>query len=128
MALRIDVKAGERFVLNDTTMHLTKSAGLVIETKATFIRTRNLIRESDVNTPAERVHFLCQQIYLSESRFAALYPLFKQACIDLLAATPGFAPSLLKIDGMLLQGEFYRAMKLARELVEFQDDPLHVYF
>ena len=127
MPLKIDVKAGEQFVLNNTTMHLTKSAGLVIETKATFIRTRELIRESDIGTAAERIHFLCQQLYLAEDRFETLYPLVKQACGALLQTTPGFAPLLFKLEGALARADFYRAMKLTREMVELQDNPLHVY-
>ena len=128
MPLRIDLKAGETFILNDSTMYLNKSAALIIESRATFIRTRDLVQESDIKTIAERIYFLCQQIYLSESRYKTLYPLVRRACADFLEAAPGFGPSLLQLETRLAQAEFYKAMKLAHEMVGLESDPLHVYF
>lgn len=78
MPLRIDIKAGEKFILNNTLMHLTKSAGIIIESKATFLRDRDRIREENVNTAAKMIYFICQQLYLHEDKFTIYYPLLRR--------------------------------------------------
>jgi flagellar protein FlbT len=121
MPLRIDIKAGEKFLLNNTYMHLTRSAGIIIESKATFLRDRDLIAKSQATTAAKKVYYICQQIYLFEREAAEEMGLFSSACAEVSARMPALAPFIEEIQSCISTGDLYRALKLARRLVEVED-------
>lgn len=117
MPLKIDVKAGERFVLNNTRMFLTRSGSLIIESKATFLREKDIIEPKDVDTPARAVYYFCQQLYLDESRYAELAPAIKVRCADMVRAGLASREAVLGVANALGAKDFYRALRLARSLL-----------
>ena len=118
MPLRIDIKAGEKFLLNNTFMYLTRSAGIIIESKATFLRDRDLISEEDATTTAKKIYYLCQQVYLFEDRLSGVVGPLKSACTAMIGVTTDVVPIIERLESCIASRDFYKALKLARQLVE----------
>lgn len=121
MALRIDIKAGEKFVLNNTVMSLTRSSSLLLENKATFLRERDMLVAAAVDSTGKEIYFLCQQLYLQDDRFDHYYPRIKAACMRFVEQWPSLGQLVTNLGAMLARAEFYQALRLARRLMVLED-------
>ncbi len=118
--LIITLKAGEKFILNRAVLSLSKSASIVIENKASFLREKHIMRVEDANTPAKKIYYLCQLTYLWEERFNEYYPQIKAACLEFVNAAPSTNALIASIGAALAQQDFFRLLKHARRLIEVE--------
>src|SRR5258708_22890912 len=65
MSLKIDLKAGEKFIVNGAVMVAGKSgASLILQNQATFLRAKDIMQENEANTPAKRIYFVIMLMYI----------------------------------------------------------------
>ncbi|MEK9967494.1 MAG: flagellar biosynthesis repressor FlbT [Ferrovibrio sp.] len=121
MPLRIDVKAGEKFTLNNSKMHLTKSSALIIEDRVVFLRDRDKLSAEQASTAAKRIYYACQQMYIDERNFDYHYILFKASCMSFAEAAPSFGPLLLNLGALIANGQYLKALRVSRHLVELEE-------
>src|SRR3546814_16727512 len=69
MALTLNLKPGERVVVNGALIRNSSDSrtSIVIENKASILREKDFMRESEAITPARRLYFLCMLAYLDEA-------------------------------------------------------------
>lgn len=120
MPLIITLKAGEKFILNRAVLSLSKSASIVIENKASFLREKHIMKPEDVDTVAKKVYYLSQLAYLWEDRFDEYYPQIKDACLEFVKAAPSTNALIASIGAALAQHDFFKLLKLARRLIEVE--------
>ena len=121
MALQLRLKPGERMILGGVVVRNGEHrATLHIETKATVLRSQDILRPRDVRTPCERIVLALQLLYIEPERADAHRKSYVGLARDVREAAPSFGPHLDTIDTLLLEGEPYRALKAARPLLALE--------
>ena len=124
MALVIDLKPQEKILIGEAV--ITNSAQrtrLHIAGDAPIIREKDIMQEEDANTPCKRVYFFIQCMYISRNPKDYYEPYFA-AVREIQAAVPSFAQYFMKINIMIINGAFYKAMKKTQELIEKEEELL----
>ncbi|WP_341912878.1 flagellar biosynthesis repressor FlbT [Ferrovibrio terrae] len=120
MPLIITLKAGEKFILNRAVLSLSKSASIIIENKASFLREKHIMKPEDVDTGAKRIYYYCQLAYLWDEQFDEYYPQIKAACLEFVKAAPSTHALIANIGAALVQKDYFKLLKLARRLIEVE--------
>lgn len=127
MPLKLNVKPGEKFVVNGAVMVAgAKGASLVLQNEATILLGKDIMQEEDANTPAKRIYFAILLMYLDESDRASYKPAFMSLLEDFMEATT-FAEvrkTLLHILQDVNSGKFYRALKTCKALINYEEQIL----
>ena len=120
MALKITLKPNERMIVGGAVVQNAGSVAcrLIIENRVPVLRQRDIMGEAEADTLLRRLYFTIQLIYVDqqtpEPHLAAYWELVRQ----LLTATPQMLERVDCISAEILAGRYYRALKLARELVK----------
>lgn len=118
--LIITLKAGEKFILNRAVLSLSKSASIVIENKASFLREKHIMKPEDVDTGAKKIYYYCQLAYLWDEQFDEYYAKAKDACMEFVKAAPSTHALIGNIGAALAQKDYFKLLKLARRLIEVE--------
>lgn len=129
MSLKIDLKAGEKFIVNGAVMVAGKSgASLILQNQATFMRAKDIMQEHEANTPAKRIYFVIMLMYIDPEGHDDYYSRFAGLIDDYLANT-SLAEVRRALMGILQQvnmKRFYQALKLCKSLIQFESKLLEV--
>src|SRR5262245_24631220 len=129
MSLKIDLKAGEKFIVNGAVMVAGKSgASLILQNQATFLRAKDIMQEHEANTPGKRIYFVIMLMYIDPEAHDDYYSKFAGLIDDHLANT-SLAEVRRALMGILQQvnmKRFYQALKLCKSLIQFESKLLEV--
>ena len=129
MSLKIDLKAGEKFIVNGAVMVAGKSgASLILQNQATFLRAKDIMQETEANTPAKRIYFVIMLMYIDPESHDQYYSRFAGLVDEYLANTT-LAEVRRALMGILQQANmkrFYQALKLCKSLIQFEAKLLSV--
>lgn len=120
MPLIITLKAGEKFILNRAVLSLSKSASIIIENKASFLREKHIMRPEDVDTLAKKIYYFCQLAYLWDENFDEYYPQITSAGLEFVKAAPSTHALIASLGAALVQRDYFKLLKLARRLIEVE--------
>lgn len=122
MALKVELKPGERFILGDSVItNDDQRTRLFIEGKAPILREKDIMRIDDATTPCEKIYLLVQMMYLSPdpSRHHETY-------FDFIGEVQQAAPSTIglidEINSCILAGQMYKALKAAKKLIKYEKE------
>ncbi|MBX3447721.1 MAG: flagellar biosynthesis repressor FlbT [Parvibaculaceae bacterium] len=120
MALKVELKPGERFILGDSVItNDDQRTRLFIEGDTPILREKDILRTSDADTPCKRVYLLVQMMYLSADP-RPHHELYFQIVKDVIEAAPSTHPYIDAINNKILTGEMYKALKEAKKLIEYE--------
>jgi flagellar protein FlbT len=120
MALKVELKPGERFILGDSVItNDEQRTRLFIEGDAPILREKDILRLDDADTPCKKIYLMLQMMYLSKDP-TQHHELYFQLVNDVMAAAPSTTPILNSINNKILTGEMYKALKEARKLIEYE--------
>lgn len=124
MALVIDLKPGEKLLIGEAVItNDSQRTRLHIAGDAPIMREKDVRQEHEADTPCKRVYFLVQCMYLSRApdeyhdRYFALVK-------DVQAASPSSAFFFMQINEQIIGGNYYKALKLAGQLIEHETELL----
>ncbi len=125
MALIIDLKPSERIIIGTAviTNDASKSARLHIEGDAAILREKDIMLEKDADTPCKRIYLALQLMYLSPDP-KTMHAVYFDLVRAVQAAAPSTAVHIMKINDHLLNDQYYRALKEARNLIEYEKEIL----
>jgi flagellar protein FlbT len=124
MALVIDLKPGEKILIgtavitNDSTRTRLHIAG-----DAPIMREKDVLQEEDANTPCRKIYFLIQCMYLARNP-RLYYKKYFDLIREIQEASPSCAIFFMQINDHIITGHYYKAMKVARELIEHERELL----
>jgi flagellar biosynthesis repressor protein FlbT len=120
MPLRLELKPFERLIINGALLRNgDRRSTFLIETQCKFLRESEIITETEADTVCKRLHLTLTVIYLADDPTPSIDLFFRQAT-DLLGLAPAAAPQIAAIAEAVEAGEYYRALKLSRKLVEWE--------
>lgn len=124
MALKIDLKPNERLIINGVSIRNgDRRASLTFETKAKFLREKDIITESEAVTSCEQLYVLLEAIYLTDNPSELENEFIIQANV-LMAAAPSMTPYLATIFDKFSNGEYYAALKTGQDLIRYEKNLL----
>ncbi|KAB7739109.1 flagellar biosynthesis repressor FlbT [Parvibaculum sedimenti] len=120
MALKVELKPGERFILGDSVItNDDQRTRLFVEGDAPILREKDILRLEDADTPCKKIYIVLQMMYLSVDP-KQHHPLYFQLIDDVLRAAPSTAPYIEAVNSKILTGEMYKGLKEAKKLIEYE--------
>tara|TARA_R110002110_G_scaffold3104_20_gene15986 strand:- start:3311 stop:3703 length:393 start_codon:yes stop_codon:yes gene_type:complete len=120
MALKVELKPGERFILGDSVItNDDQRTRLFIEGDTPILREKDILRATDADTPCKRVYLVVQMMYLSSDP-RPHHEMYFQIVKDVRDAAPSTTPYIDAINNKILTGEMYKALKETRKLIEYE--------
>ncbi len=121
MPLKIELKPRESIIIGDAIItNDNDRIRFYIDGNVPILREKFILREKDANTPARRVYFIVQQMYLSRGG-KQLQQMFIDYIRDLQTAAPSLRPYIAPIAEAMIVSDYYAAIKDAAKLIEQED-------
>jgi len=123
MALKITLKPGEKMIVGGAVLKNGGStAHLVVENKVPVLRERDIIGESGATTPCRRIYFVLQLMYIDDDKLLEHHNVYWRLARELVEAVPKAADLVEPISQQVLAGDYYKAMKAARKLIDYEQE------
>lgn len=88
MALKINIKPGEKIVVNGAVITIAEGgSALILQNHAVFLRGKDIMQQEDATTPARKIYFYLMLMYLDAESQEAYYGTFMEYMNDLMKAT-----------------------------------------
>jgi flagellar protein FlbT len=124
MALKIELKAGERIILGECIVTNTdQRARLLIEGDTAVLREKDILMAADADTPAKRIYLAVQLMYTSRNP-RSHHELYFKLIGDIMRAAPSTWALIESINNHILTGKMYKALKSAKKLIEYEQELL----
>ena len=124
MALRIELKPGERILIGETVLvNGDQRATFLVEGQAPILREKDILTPEQADTPARRIYLAVQLMYTSRDA-RAHHDVYFALVRDIVQAAPSTFPYVETINNRILTGDLYKALKEARNLIEYERELL----
>lgn len=124
MALKVELKPGERLVIGDCIItNSDQRTRLFIEGKAPILREKDILTVESADSPAKRIYLAIQLMYLDDD-IATLRKDYFMLINDLVRAAPSMAQFVDQINNEILTGSLYKALKVAKKLIQYERELL----
>lgn len=118
MPLTINLKPGEKLIVNGVVLqNAHHAAKLVVHNEAALLREKDILAEEAANTPARRIYFSVQCLYLFPGKRAFYLPMIHRFLSDFGEAAPSTLPLLRQIEQEVASGHLYPALKSTKQLI-----------
>mgnify|MGYP005811124033 CR=1 FL=1 len=125
--LHINLRDGEKVVINGAVLRSTGRAEIVVENTAAILRGRDVMAPEDADTPAKRLYFACMMAYLDpasltkyQSRILSLFEDFVEA-----VEAPEAKAHCLSFARNVAYCDFYRALSDCRAMIAYEAQALN---
>lgn len=125
MSLKITLKGNERLIVGGAVVkNGGKGAVLYIENTVPILREKDILGEKDADTPCRRVYFTIQLMYIDEPNVPQYHAAYLQQAAEIVRAAPSTAEYIEPISERIVAGNYYQALKLARNLIDYEEELL----
>lgn len=123
MPLRIELKPGEKVFIGGAVIENgTSRAHLTVLNDVPVLRERDILTEQTADTPCKRIYLAVQLMYMDERHLPQHHHTFGELIKDVIEAAPSTTNLLDRIGAFILNGEYYQALKAAKELIRYEQD------
>ena len=129
MALKITLKPHEKMIIDGAV--ITNGANrceLYIENNVPILRQKDILNEKDADTPAGRIYFAIQLMYVDDRNLELHHKNYWKLVQDFIQAAPSVLPLIDAISDLILKGQYYQALKLARNLIDYEKEAVQHAF
>jgi len=124
MGLKVELKAGERFILGDCLVtNGDQRTRLLIEGDAPLLREKDIMTAAQANTPAKRIYLAVQLMYTARDP-RIHHDTYLILMRELVQAVPSAWPHIAAVGNHILAGEMYKALKSAKALIAYEKEIL----
>jgi flagellar biosynthesis repressor protein FlbT len=127
MPLKLSLKPLEKFVLNGAVVQNgDRRCALVLQNKASVLREKDIMQESEVTSPARHIYFPVMMMYLDESGAEKYYEEFLTRMTEFIGviSNPGVLSDCVNVSKAIMAKEYYKALMGCRKLIEYEDERL----
>ena len=123
MALKIRLKPKERVIISGAVVTNGKgNSDLIIENNIPILRERDIMKKEDANTPCRRIYFVVQLMYIDNNNLIYHQNMYWKLVRDVVDAAPSTILLIDQISAQILNGHYYKALKVARKLVDYEKE------
>lgn len=124
MALKVELKPGERILIGDSVItNGDQRARFLVDGSAPILRDKDIMTGEQANTPAKRIYLAVQLMYISREP-ARHHEVYFTLMRDLVQAAPSAWSYVATINNQILTGDLYKALKSAKKLIEYEQELL----
>lgn len=124
MALVIDLKPQEKILIGEAVItNSSQRTRLHIAGDAPIIREKDIMQEQDANTPCKQIYFLIQCMYISRTP-QDYHDRYFNRVAEIQKASASSSIFFMQINEQIISGAYYKAMKLAQQLIEHERELL----
>lgn len=124
MSLKVELKPGERLLVGNCIItNSDQRTRLFIDGKAPILREKDILSLESANSPAKRIYFAVQLMYIGEDTETLRKDYFS-LINDIVRAAPSTTPLVDQINNEILTGTLYKALKVAKKLIQYEQDIL----
>ncbi|TAD88879.1 MAG: hypothetical protein EAZ99_12065 [Alphaproteobacteria bacterium] len=121
MPLKLSLKPHEKILINGAVIeNCGGRCELAVHNTASLLRQKDIMREEHATTPARRIFFLIQMIYISQEQREQRLALFRQILAEFIAASPSSVDLVLEINRLVEAADFYAALQVCRKLIQHE--------
>jgi flagellar protein FlbT len=125
MALKLALKPQEKVIIGGAVITNGNTAcNLLIENNVPILREKDILTEEQADTFCKKIYLVVQLMYLSEGINLELTTHYTRLVDDLLTAAPSMKDLISGISGYILNGKYYQALKLAQQLIQYEEELL----
>ena len=125
MSLKVELKAGERLLIGNCVItNSDQRTKLFIDGSAPILREKDILTEQTANSPAKRIYFAIQLMYL-DNDIGKLREQYFALSNDFLKAAPSTLPIIDKVNNLILTQNLYKALRTAKKLIEYEAELLN---
>ena len=95
---------------------------LYIENSVPILRQKDIMSEKEANSPTRRIYFVIQLMYIDEKNLALHHKTYWELVQDCIQAASATLPLIDQISKKILSGQYYHALKLARNLIDYEKE------
>jgi flagellar protein FlbT len=126
MPLTINLKPGEKLIVNGVVLQNAQHAAkLVVLNEAALLREKDILSEDAATTPARRIYFAIQCLYLFPGKSGIYLPIIHGFLREFAEAAPSTLALLRKIEQEVAAGQLYPALKSAKQLIAKEQEILN---
>lgn len=122
MALRFDLRPGERFYLNGAIIEVATKASILLHNKAAFVRCTDIMFETEATTLAKGIYFCTMKIALNQDGDGTHLARLMGAAGELVLRSEDLEMTELvrEILELLESGRSYKALLRAKALITLE--------
>jgi flagellar biosynthesis repressor protein FlbT len=121
MGLKISLKPDERIIIGGAVLkNGSARSDFVIENSVPILRGKDIMSLTDADSPCRRIYFAIQLMYVDEKNLAEHRTTYWKLVKDVINAAPSTTLQIDRISDHLLHDRHYQALKLAKELIEYE--------
>lgn len=125
MALKLSLKPQEKVIIGGAVItNGNTTCNLLIENNVPILREKDILTEEQADTFCKKIYLVVQLMYLSEEINLELTDHYTRLVSELLAAAPSMNDLISGISGYILNGKYYQALKLAQQLIQYEEELL----
>ena len=125
MPLKLILKPGEKVVINQAVvLNGGDKTELILQNKASVLRERDIMTEENADSPAKRIYFVVQMMYMFSDKDRQYQSNFNALVTSFIEAVPSSTPILLDIGRKVIEGNLYGAMKACKKLMRYEEEVL----
>ena len=124
MALKVELKPGERFILGTAVVtNGGQRARLFVEGDIPILREKDILTTETADTPAKRIYLAIQIMYL-DGETPERRDIYFELVNDIVRAAPSTLKFIDRINNQILTGFLYKALREAKRLIEYEEELL----
>jgi flagellar protein FlbT len=125
MALKISLKPHERLIIGGAVISNGNSKSeLIVENNVPVLREKDILREKDADSPCKLIYLTIQLMYVDQENLADRHKTYWELLGDVSEAAPSRRPVLQEISNNVLNGRYYKALKLTRSLIAYEQEAI----
>jgi flagellar protein FlbT len=125
MALKVELKPGERFILGDSVITNDKQrTRLYVEGNAPILREKDILRPEEADSPCKKIYLMVQMMYLTHDP-RKHHSVYFELVRELITAAPSMAPYLDAVNNHILTDSYYKALKEAKAMIAHEETLLN---
>ncbi len=122
MALKVELKPGERIILGDCTVtNCGQRTRILVEGSTPILREKDIMTAALADTPAKRIYLAVQLMYTSRDP-RAHHETYFALVREMVQAAPSTWAFIEVINNQILSGDVYKALKEANKLIAYEKD------
>ncbi len=121
MPLRLDLRPHEKLFLGGAVLVNGDSrCQLTVLNDVPVLREKDILRDEDANTPCKRIYLAVQLMYMDTGNLARYHQYYWDQVRAVMEVAPSTTELIDKMSVAVLDGHYYQALKIARELIRYE--------
>lgn len=123
MPLKLTLKPHERIVIGKAFVtNADSTTKIFIENKVPILRQKDIITETEANTPCKKIYFIVQMMYLDAENLTHYHKTYWNLVKPVLKAAPSTLELIEQVSELIITENYYKALKKTRQLIKHEEE------